>query len=167
MIKSKITCVLPVDNTKRFICAIHDKDINNDILKIFLHPINKYNNKTTALASGTSAFWYAETIKRVESINAHIKNNKYEFDLCSEENIVIKHNAHLLEEYKDITHFELVTLTKQLSLTMVSKKLLSERLKNEQHNKYLQINEITEALMSDKLNKENLKQLQTILGITK
>jgi len=166
MINSKITCAFPVDNTKRFICAIFDKDINNDILKIFLHPISKFHNKTPEQASGISTFWYAETIKRIDGINAHIKNNKYEFELCNEENIVVKHNAHLLKEYKNITHFELAELTKQLSLTKMSKKLLSDRLK-EQHNKYLQINEITEALMSDKLNQENLKQLQAILGITK
>ncbi len=164
MIKSKILCLLPIDNTKRFICAIHDKDIGNEILKIFLHPVEKYNTKTPEMSSPACG-WYENTLKRLNVINDHIKNNKYEFILCNDSNVIIQNNAQLLDEYKNITYFEPVTLTKQLSLVTMSKKVFNLNYKKEMLNKQSKIDEIKKALIIENLSIDKIKQLQSILDI--
>ncbi len=164
MIKNKIKFVLPLDNTKRFICAIHDKNIKEEILTIYLHPVDKYNKKTPQIKSSPST-WYEDNLKKLIVINDRIKNNKYNFIVCDENNTIIHREAHLMEEYKNITNFELVTITKQITFITLSKKSLQAQLQKEKIKKQNSLDEIKNILISDNINVETIKQLQSILGL--
>lgn len=164
-----ISNVYCVDNTRKYVGAIHDTDISKDILQIYIYDIDTYYR-----VSDIKAIGYERSHRQIEAINKHIANNKFELILSHINNgvgSIITRNVEKLDPYKDIKKFELVKFTKRLSFAPISQKVIQSHIKQEHKRAAKQkdieaIKNALNALTIDTIGDIDISRLKHQLGLS-